>query len=337
MFSFGLSGESAVTTGIRRSSLGPFEAIVLESDALRAVVLPELGGRVWELEDRICGRQWIWNRGIDHLHAQPVGANYDEIWAGGWEELFPNDAPGSFEGRDLPDHGEWWATAWQVAGMSAGTEQCLRLASTLSVVRSSCFKEFRLAGATLEVRYSIRSEEPVPFHFLFKQHLPIRLTPQCRLSLPGGTARAVDPAFGSKVKTNREFNWPMAVSEGKSADLREVPPAASRQQEFLYVRDLPQPWCGVDDPGRGASIRMRFEATDLPYVWLFLTFGSWRGYYTAVLEPCTNMPKDLAQATRLGQSALLRPGEEFRTRVTVAVSPLATEAAEPSESKGRPT
>ncbi len=61
---------------------------------------------------------------------------------------------------------------------------------------------------------------------------------------------------------------------------------------------------------------------EVPYVWFFLTYGGWRGLYTAVIEPCTNMPKDLAEAARLGQSARLEPGEEFSTTVSVALTGL---------------
>lgn len=309
---------------IRRSTVGPFDAMVLESDSLRAVVLPALGARVWELEDKARGRQWIWNRGLANLREQPVGACYDDAWAGGWEELFPNDAPGLFEGRNLPDHGEWWASSWKVAELMEGAEPGLRLTSRMSVVQASCSKEFRLLadGATLAVRYCIRSEERLPFHFLFKQHLPIRLTPDCKLRLPGGRARAVDASFGSRLSTTDEFDWPCAPGREGVADLRDVPAASSRQQEFVYVRELPEPWCGVDDTRQAASIRMRFDSTLLPYVWLFLTYGGWRGHYTAVLEPCTNLPKDLAEAARLGQSARLESGQEFATRVSVTVSSL---------------
>lgn len=311
-------------TGITAGRVGPFDSVVLESDALRAVVLPALGGRVWELLDKVRGRQWIWNRGVDQLREQPVGANYDEVWAGGWEELFPNDAPGPFEGRELPDHGEWWARRWDVSGLAEDAGPMLRLTASMTVVKASCTKEFRLLddGATLDVRYAVRSEEPQPFHFLFKQHLPIQLASDCLLQLPGGRARCVDPSFGTNVTNPAEFAWPHAPANGRLIDLRRIPAGSSRQQEFLYLRDLPQPWCGVDDPGCGASLRMRFDASHLPYLWLFLSYGGWRGHYTAVLEPCSNCPKDLAEAARLGQSARLAPGEEFATRVAVRLSPL---------------
>ena len=39
-----------------------FPAVAIENDRIRAVILPSLGGRVWELTDRARARQWIWHR-----------------------------------------------------------------------------------------------------------------------------------------------------------------------------------------------------------------------------------------------------------------------------------
>jgi hypothetical protein len=55
---------------------------------------------------------------------------------------------------------------------------------------------------------------------------------------------------------------------------------------------------------------------------LFLTYGGWRDCYTAVLEPCTNMPKDLAEAVHAGQSARLDAGDVFHTSVAVTMGGL---------------
>ena len=315
-----------MTATVSRASVGDFEAVVLENARVRAVVIPQLGGRVWELEDRVRRRQWIWHREDVPLTAAGVGAVYDDVWAGGWEELFPNDAPGRFEGRELPDHGEWWTMSWAVVESSSGAEASLRLQAACSTVKASCTKEFRLSGdgAALSVSYRIRSDEAQPFHFLFKQHLPVRLTPDCRLLLPGGRVHAVDPAFGTILPGPGPFDWPLASDRtGRVADLRVVPDRSSRAREFLYVSDLPQSWCAVQDDRQQARIRMEFHDRELPFVWLFLSYGGWRDVYTAVLEPCSNLPKDLPEAVRVGQSARLDPGQEFRTTVSVALTGIA--------------
>lgn len=313
---------------VSRAWVGQFEAITLENAHLRAVVLPTLGGRVWELEDRARGHQWIWHRPDVPLTASTTGAVYDDVWAGGWEELFPNDAPGVFEGRSLPDHGEWWTIKWEVSECSSGACARVRLSASSTVIKASCRKEFSLDSdaSTLSVSYRIRSEEREPFHFLFKQHLPVHLTPGCRLLLPGGTVQPVDPSFSTLAKGSAPFDWPMApASSGQAVDLSLVPPSTDRAKEFVYVSDLPDSWCGVLHPN-GTSIRMDFDGQTLPFVWLFLTYGGWRDLYTAVLEPCSNMPKDLAEAVCRGQSARLDPGQEFITvaSVTLGCSPGAT-------------
>lgn len=303
---------------VSRTSVGAFEGIALENAHLRAVVMPTLGGRVWELEDRTRRHQWIWHRPDLSLTASTMGAAYDDVWAGGWEELFPNDAPCTFDGRSLPDHGEWWTMKWRVSDCSSGASARVQLSAETTVIKASCTKEFELdADATaLTVSYRILSEEREPFNFLFKQHLPVQLAPGCRLLLPGGRVRPVDPSFSTLANGEEPFDWPMArSSSGQALDLALVPPSTGRTKEFVYVWDLPDAWCGVQHP-KGASIRMDFDPQTLPFVWLFLTYGGWRDLYTVVLEPCSNMPKDLAEATRLGQSARLSPGQEFRTSVS---------------------
>jgi hypothetical protein len=307
-------------TRLSRGTIGSFQTTVLENRYVRAVVIPELGGRIWQLEDKTRKREWIWHRPGTELVKTPVGAVYDDVWAGGWEELFPNDAPGPFEGRHLPDHGEWWTLAWDVHD---ATESALELTSQCSVVKAMCSKQIRLDSREprISVTYRIASLEERPFHFLFKQHLPVRLNPACRLVLPGGRVLAVDRSFSTLLSGQEPADWPYAPGvAGSKVDLRVVRDSDSGDREFVYVMDLPEPWCGVDDVECGASLKMSFESTAFPYVWLFLSYGGWRSTYTAVLEPCTNIPKDLGEAKRHGRAARLAPGEEFVTTVSVDLS-----------------
>jgi hypothetical protein len=307
---------------------GQSDAFCLENAHMRVLIVPELGGRVWTLEDLARNRQWIWHRpGVPLVPHRP-GAIYDDVWAGGWEELFPNDAPASFEGRDLPDHGEWWATAFRGEPSVDDGGAAVRLTATArTVVRAEYEKQFSLGhdARELKVAYRIRSLEPEPFHFLFKQHLPIAITSACRLAVPGGRVQEVDAAFGTILRGRACPSWP--GPSGGGVDLRVVPPRDDRTREFLYIRDLPSSWCGIDDLHHGASLRMHFDGRQLPFLWLFLSYGGWRDSYTAVLEPCTNLPKDLAEAVRLGQSGRLDPGAEFATEATVRVSALVSAAA----------
>src|SRR5262245_63327246 len=115
-----------MTTTVRSGLLHGFTTLVMDNGLVRTVVIPQLGARVWELEDRVRRRQWVWHREQVPLTACSRDAVYDEVWAGGWEELFPNDAPGRFEGRDLCDHGEWWTARWSATEVVEGSRGKVR-------------------------------------------------------------------------------------------------------------------------------------------------------------------------------------------------------------------
>lgn len=305
----------------RRAHLG-FDAIELENSFIKAVILPQLGGRIWELWDKTRSRQWVWHRPEVRLDRPSPDRSYDDGWAGGWEQLFPNDAPGHFEGRDLPDHGEWWSRDWSVElAEESDNEAVVRLGISTRSRQTRSVKEFRLRDddATFRARYSITSLETEPFHFLFKEHLPILISPGCRLEMPGGIVTPVDPAFGNLIGDPGPFSWPGA----NGVDLRVIPSRSSQIREFVYLTQTPEGWCGIDDAESGAAIRIRFERSALPYTWLFLSYGGWRDCYTAVLEPCTNMPKDLTEAVRQGRSAVLMPGQRFEMEVTAVLGGIA--------------
>jgi len=85
------------------------------------------------------------------------------------------------------------------------------------------------------------------------------------------------------------------------------------------VSDLPAGWCGIERAGGRERIIFEFPLEVLPFCWLFMAFGGWRDYYTVVLEPCTNMPKDLGAALAAGQCARLDAGGTLDCAVTVRV------------------
>jgi hypothetical protein len=310
-----------VTATLSPTTAEGFSAFAIQNDHVRVVVIPELGGRIWSLTDLVRDRQWIWHAEDVPLTAAPPGDDYDRVWAGGWEELFPNDAPGVFEGRELPDHGEWWTMRWDVEEMTQGPVARIRLTAISSVVQAECSKEIELVAGEASVRvvYRIRSREKRSRHVLFKQHLPVAVNPGCRLLLPGGRVTPVDESFGTLLGGSPTFTWPATLREGRTIDLRVIPDRSSRHREFVYVTRLQEGWCAVSDARSAASLRMDFSLRELPFLWLFLSYGGWRDTYTVVLEPCTTVPKDLEAAAAAGTTARLEVDRMFETAVQVTL------------------
>jgi len=290
--------------------------VTLANDRLSVEVIPELGGRIWSLRDHR-GIEWIWHNPHVPLKKNDAGSDYDDNWAGGWEELFPNDASGEFQGRQLLDHGEWWSAAWQWETVSDTPDAVsIRLSRRGNVTPATWEKIVSLARDEnrVTVRYRVTNTGPDALHVLFKQHLPVAVTAYHRIELPGGRVTPVDLSFSRRLGEAAPFTWPVGRSAaGQSVDLSVLPPAEEKLQEFVYVADLPEGWCGVTDSRTGAGIRLHYPQATFPFVWLFMSFGGWRDVYTVVLEPCTNMPKDLEAARHAGQCAVIAPAAAFET------------------------
>jgi len=75
-------------------------ALILENHALRVVVLPNWAAGVEHVYKPL-DRELLW-RTPRAAKAGPVRSVLDDVWCGGWEELFPNDVPPPSWARSIP-------------------------------------------------------------------------------------------------------------------------------------------------------------------------------------------------------------------------------------------
>ena len=61
----------------------------------------------------------------------------------------------------------------------------------------------------------------------------------------------------------------------------------------------------------------RYDTNIFPYQWYFASYGGFLDHYTVILEPCTNMPISVNEATAKGQSAVLAPGQSLTATVQI--------------------
>lgn len=272
--------------------------ITLHNDALAVAILPELGGRVIEFSDRERGRQWAWrNHRIGYGYAA-ASDDYDDVWQGGFEELFPNDAPMEVGGLTVPSHGELWSSRWDILAYSQ-TELSMETvgASTASKVR----KVITLDGPVMTVAYSLELGHAPLDHFLFKLHPAFDVNEHCRIVIADAMVEKVQDGFGNLVPGTEPIAW-------HDSGLDRVRPIESNTNEFVYLHDLADGRVSIVDDRVGASVELRFSRTQFPFTWLFLSYGGWNSHNVAVIEPCTSYPKDVTQAAGLGNAPAFHGG-----------------------------
>jgi hypothetical protein len=78
-------------------------------------------------------------------------------------------------------------------------------------------------------------------------------------------------------------------------------------------------WCAVTDTATGLACGVQFDPRIFPCCWLFATYGGWRDYNVAVLEPCTGYPLNFEVMKAAGRHRILTPGESLETDVRFLV------------------
>jgi galactose mutarotase-like enzyme len=269
-------------------------ALRASSPFLTVTVLPAWGAKIASLLDSD-GREWLWHNPYLPWQLPTVATSYvREADVGGWDECFPAVGPGPYplppwQGRPIRDHGEVWAHAWELEDTADG----LRLATTGDEFPYRLTRTVRLAPdePALEMRYELVNFSDAPFACLWCAHPLLALRPGMQLDLPPGT-----PARSSGALPAR-FTWPHA---GR-VDLSQVPAATAAWAAKVYLGPVTEGWAALSDPETGRELRFEFDPAEVPYVGLWLNYGSWSGagsapYYNLGLEPCTGAPDDLASA-----------------------------------------
>ncbi|WP_194057380.1 DUF4432 family protein [Nodosilinea sp. LEGE 06152] len=296
------------------------QVLTLENTEVKLTVRPDLGGRIDQLEDLQTGHSWLWHPSQyapETTRSLAVGASFDDHWTGGWDEVFPNDAAGEFQGRNLADHGELWSQRWQVLETAPLSLTLGYQCQTVPVwVKKTIQLDSNRPEASLVYEFQNQSEQQIPF--LFKHHAAIAIEAGDEILLPDCWVEPAFLEFSKIIGQPGKTRFPEAIgANGEAVDLRVMPPPSSQLQEFYYTSELSQGRCGIRHQRSQSSLLMTFDTADFPYVWMFQSYGGWQGHYVVVVEPCTTLPSDLDEACRNGTVALLQPQEHQRRRLTL--------------------
>jgi hypothetical protein len=281
----------------------------LENEALRVEVLPSLGGKIWTIEHRGLRRQFLWHHPRHRLRLLPVGANYDDHFFGGFDELLPNDIPETVGGAALVDHGELWTTPLEARVEGDG----LTLRGQLPLTSLSCEKRIRLEGEAICLDYHLANTGRRPLDLLWKLHPALRVSEGAEIVVPARRARPADPAWSRHAHMG-EFDWQ------RQSAAHFVPPLTGGT-EFLYLLDLSAGECALRHAAENWRFRLQFPKEIFSSVWVFASFGGWRDLEVLILEPCTTPRMSLAESAASGACLHLEPGTSITAAVRVEVGP----------------
>ena len=294
-------------------------AITLHGTLLEVVVCPDAGGKILDLVHRSTGVNLLWQNPRVPVQATRAGAPFDDVWCGGWDELFPTDTPCELDGSTYHDHGDLWLGPWNwVVEQDDGDAAVIYLRRYSASLPCLMERWVSLGRDALElrVRYRLSNLGVQPVPFVWNVHVAHAIHPGSRVHLPTKTVAAVPPYAGRVEPDRGDVGWP---ASGGDTDLSLLPAPDSGLTEYFVTRDLDDGWCAVTHPQLGIGLGLTFDRSVFPGVWLFGAYGGWRGHYFLLTEPSTGAPGSLADNVAAGFAAELAAGESLVTEVVATV------------------
>lgn len=307
-----------------------FPAIVLENGRLRMTVLPTHGAKVVELVSKAADRDLLYHHPRFDVRPPVFGANADDWWTGGIDEILPTGHPAVVGGEQLPFLGEFWSQAWTARiADSERTSVAVELscAGIITPLRIDRRMELRAGEPFIRSTHRVTNVGPEPVPFMWGIHPGIAVRPGARIQVPGavGIFHEGHPDLGLAAGTR--FSWPYLPAAGGSIDLSVARPPDPPSWELAFIEDLSAGWLAVTDPASRSGFAMSFDPEVFPVAWLWGVYGGWRGLYTVALEAWTAHPPRLDEVIAAGRARTLEPGEHLETELRfIAVQGIASVA-----------
>jgi galactose mutarotase-like enzyme len=305
-------------------SLHHIPALLLENAALRVTMLPELGGHVVELVDKALDRNLLWSNPRTQPRRAPYGANFDDWWSGGWDEIFPTGDRASLHGEQLPYMGELWSVPWTADAGAAGDRAWIAATAfgTMCPARLERTLELRGDEPILRVHYRLMNQDVRPLPFLWGIHPAFAVSPAHRIDHPGHEMLVGVSSGSSMGEVGTAYVWPNQPDPTREAgwrDVRNVQPASHAVFGGHWATDLPEGWLALTDTSIRRGVAIVFDRAVFPHAWLWQVYGGWRGHHHLCLEPWTSHPMQLEAAQTAGRARVLGPGESLETDVAIVL------------------
>jgi len=302
----------------------------LANDELRAVVLPEKGGDIVELEHRESAVSPLFRApwGLQPPGSEPRegsdGLEFLENYEGGWQELFPSvNDPCTYRGESIPFHGEVATLPWDVERRGDALHCSVRCRRTPFRLE----RVMRLEDACLLLEETVTNESTESAHFIWGHHCVLGapfLEPGCRFESSARTVETIPEMWEetARLEPGQRSPWPHArLLAGGDVDLRDVPGPEAGSHDDVYLTDLDgRGWASVRNPALGLAFTLEWDRAVFRWLISWQAYGGahampLRGSYALGVEPWTTR-LNLEQAVAAGEACELGAGESFGTVLT---------------------
>jgi galactose mutarotase-like enzyme len=299
------------------------DAIVLENESIRAVLLPTWGAKTVSLVHKALGIETLWQNPDPHFKRTGYADPYGDGEFAGFDEMFPTisrcfceTAP--WAGIEMPDHGEVWTIPWEMS--IDGDSVTLGVNGTRFPYRLQ--KAVSLEGSSLVARYVATNLSGYPMDFIWAAHPLFNATVGMRFIVPRGMRRIINAVPGPTLGGyGRHLDFPVARGEGGGEiRLDLIPPENARgYQKYWFAEKVTEGWCMLRDEKTSLTIGMAFPKEQVPWLGLWLNEGGYGGQYNIAPEPATAAMDRIDFAKMWGMGSALPPRSSLEWHLVIAL------------------
>lgn len=301
------------------------EAWALETEALRTVVVPTMGGKLVSLFDKRNQLEWLVGPDQRPFYPVPYGAPFVDQDMSGWDEMFPTivacsyPGPGDLQGVDLPDHGEVWTLPWSLQDGSAD-HISLTVEGQALPYRLSRRMGFS-APDTIELDYQLVNTGQEPMPYIWAPHPQFSCGQGAEIELPPQVSQVYNtiPEEWGWSEPETVYDWPEDLNpSGERVRLDQVGPANLHQARKFFI--LPTVRIGqvrLIRKGFRDWLKMTWSPDDIPYFGIWVDEGALSHASVVTPEPTTGFFDSLEIAWQKDQVTIAEPGKVCSWRMTV--------------------
>ena len=296
---------------ITRASYKDREALVVESDTLRATFLLNDGAKMASLIDLETNRELLLTRGGESYRVLTEDGNYVDSECSAFDDMCPTIDPytpktGAYKGITYPDHGECCRLPYK-ASIEDG-KLILSARSRLFPINYKKTVKVSEDGAIV-VDYAIANEGDTPFDFIWAGHVMLKGEDGMRLLSPFGEKDPIEMVFATEGYAHdtlpRDRLMGFASNTGAA-------------YKFYYLEPMSEGYFGVRY-ANGRELMFSFDNTKLPYLGVWLNNGEFQGIYNLAPEPCTAPFDAPDKAAQKGYFSQIPANSEFRFSIEISM------------------
>ena len=264
---------------IRRGKYKDRTAVIVESDRLRATLLPDDGAKMASLIDLATGKEFLATKESEAYGVLAYDGSYIHSECSAFDDMFPTIDPytpthGVYKGVTYPDHGESCRLPFEVrvekdkAILSTHSRLFpLRMTKTVSPA----------ADGGISLRYDITNEGNTPFDFIWAGHIILKGEDGSRLLTPFDEDTPTEMIFATEGYAHD------TLPKDRLTGYRQGEGAAYK---FYYTEPLREGYFALSYTD-GRILSFRFDREKLPYLGVWLNNGEFQDLYSIAPEPCT--------------------------------------------------